>query len=114
MSMKVAKSIGFLYKRNCSHPETILKTLYTSLIRPCSSYGIAYIEAWHGTYQNNASKIFLLQKKALTKSVVQLSRGAINNLAYNEHINSYVVWAPVVWGIRIQPTFALVRVIRGD
>ena len=22
--------------------------------------------------------------------------------------------APVVWGIRIQPTFALVRVVRGD
>ena len=25
-----------------------------------------------------------------------------------------MVSAPVVWGIRIQPTFALVRVVRGD
>ena len=58
-------------------PETILKTLYTSLIHPYFSYGI---EAWHGTYQNNTSKIFVLQKKAIH---------AINNLAYNEHTNAY-------------------------
>ena len=32
------------------------------------------------TYQNNASKIFVLQKKAIR---------AINNLAYNEHTNAY-------------------------
>ena len=25
-----------------------------------------------------------------------------------------IILAPVVWGIRIQPTFALVRVVRGD
>ena len=48
MSMKVAKSIGLLYKLNRFLPETILKTLYTSLIHPYL-YGI---EAWHGTYQN--------------------------------------------------------------
>ena len=53
MSMKVAKSIGLLYKLNCSLPETILKTLYTLLIHPYLSYGI---EAWHETYQNNTSK----------------------------------------------------------
>ena len=47
MSMKVTKSIG-LYKQNRFLPETILKTLYTSLIHPYLSYGI---EAWHGTYQ---------------------------------------------------------------
>ena len=58
MSMKVAKSIGFLYKLN----RFLLKTLYTSLIHPYLSYGI---EAWHGTYQNNTSKIFVLQKKAI-------------------------------------------------
>ena len=62
MSMKVAKSIGLLYKLNCFLPETILKTLYTSIIHPYLSYGI---EAWHGTYQNNTSKIFVLQKKAI-------------------------------------------------
>ena len=58
MSMKVAKSVGLLYKLNRFLPETILKTLYTSLIHPYLSYGI---EAWHGTYQNNTSKIFVLQ-----------------------------------------------------
>ena len=77
MSMKVAKSIGLWYKLNRFLPETILKTLYTSLIHPYLSYGI---EAWHGTYQNNTSKIFVLQKKALR---------AINNLANNEHTNAY-------------------------
>ena len=41
------------------------------------SYGI---EAWHGTYQNNTSKIFVLQKKAVR---------AIDNLACNEHTNAY-------------------------
>ena len=54
MSMKVAKSIGLLYKPNHYIPETILKTLYTSPIHPyiLIIYGI---EAWHGTYQNNTS-----------------------------------------------------------
>ena len=77
MSMKVAKSVGLLYKLNRFLPETILKTLYTSLIHPNLSYGI---EEWHGTYQNNTSKIFVLLKKAIR---------AINNLAYNEHTNAY-------------------------
>ena len=76
-SKKVAKSIGLLYKLNPFLPETILKTLYTSLIHPYLSYGI---EAWHGTYQNNTTKIFVFQKKAMR---------AINNLAYNEHTNTY-------------------------
>ena len=38
MSMKVPKSIGLLYKLNSFLPETILKTLYTSLIHPYLSY----------------------------------------------------------------------------
>ena len=57
MSMKVAESIGLLYKLQRFLPETIFKTLYTSLINPYLSYGI---EALHGTYQNNTSKIFVL------------------------------------------------------
>ena len=77
MSMKVAKSIGLIYSLNRFLPETILKTSYTSLLHPFLSYGI---EAWHGTYQNNTSKISILQKKAIR---------AINNLAYNEHTNAY-------------------------
>ena len=54
-----------------------MKTLYTSLVHPYLSYGI---EAWHEIYQNNISKIFVLQKKAIH---------AITNLAYNEHTNAY-------------------------
>ena len=46
ISMKVAESIRLLYKLNHFLSETILKTLYTSLIHPYLSYGI---EAWHGT-----------------------------------------------------------------
>ena len=65
MSMKVAKCFGLLYKLN------------RSLVHSYLSYGI---EAWHGTYQNNTSKIFVLQKKAIR---------AINNLAYNEHTNAF-------------------------
>ena len=76
--MKVAKTIGLLYKLNRFLSETILKTLYTSLIHPYLSYGI---EAWHGTYRNNTSKIFFLQKKAIS---------AINNLACNEQTNAYL------------------------
>ena len=39
MSIKVAKSIGLLYKLNRFLPDTILKTLYTSLIHPYLSSG---------------------------------------------------------------------------
>ena len=76
--MKVAKSIGFLYKLNSFFPETILKTLYTSLIHPYLSYGIQR----HGMEHIKIIplKIFVLQKKAIR---------AINNLAYNEHTNAY-------------------------
>ena len=76
MSMKVAKSIGLLCKLNHFIPETILKTLDTSLIHPYLSFGV---EAWHGRYQNNTSKIIVFQKKAIR---------AINNLTYNEHTNA--------------------------
>ena len=75
--MKAAKSIGLLYTLNRFLPESIFKTLYTSLIHPYLSYGI---EAWHRTYQNNTSKIFVLQKTAIR---------AIYNLAYNKHTNAY-------------------------
>ena len=42
MSMNVVKSIGLLYKLNRLLPETILKTLYASLIHPYLSYGVDY------------------------------------------------------------------------
>ena len=44
--MKIAQSIGLLYKLNRFLPETILKTLYTSLIHPYLSYGI---KEWYET-----------------------------------------------------------------
>ena len=47
MSMKDAKSIELLYKLNRFLPETILKTLYTSLIPPYLSYGIYRGMAWN-------------------------------------------------------------------
>ena len=40
VSLKVAKSIGFLYKLYLFLPEIILITLYISLIHPYLSYGI--------------------------------------------------------------------------
>ena len=49
----------------------ILKTLNTSLIHSYLSYGV---EAWHGTYKNYTSKIFVLRKKTIR---------AINNIACN-------------------------------
>ena len=58
MSMKVAKSIGLSYKLNRFPPETILKTLYTSLIHPYLSYGI---EAWHGDSCHASVKIIPLK-----------------------------------------------------
>ena len=75
MSMKVAKPIGLLYKLNLFLHETILKTLYTSLIHPYLSYGI---EAWPAArnLSNYTSKIFILQMNDIRQ---------INNLAY-KHI----------------------------
>ena len=40
MSIKVAKSIGLVYKLNSFLPETIPLMLYTLLIHPYLSYGI--------------------------------------------------------------------------
>ena len=78
MSMKVQSQFdSYVHKLNRFLPETILETLYTSLNHPYLSYGI---EAWHGTYQNNTSKIFVLQNKGIR---------AINNIAYNEHIPTH-------------------------
>ena len=52
MSMKVAKSIGLLYELYRFLPETLLKTLYNSLIHPNFSYSVESI-AW------NISKLYL-------------------------------------------------------
>ena len=54
ISLKVAKSIELLYELNRFLPETIINTLYTSLIHPHLSYGIDYRGmAW------NISKLYL-------------------------------------------------------
>ena len=48
ISVKIAKSIGFLHELNRFLAETIIGTLlHTSLINPYLSYGV---EPWHGTY----------------------------------------------------------------
>ena len=77
ISVKIAKSVGLLFKLNKFLPPNILKLIYTALIHPYLTYGI---EAWYGTFKNNTNKIFVLQKKAVR---------AINNLEYNSHTNDY-------------------------
>ena len=77
ISIKIAKSVGLLFKLNKFLPPNILKLIYTALIHPYLTYGI---EAWYGTFKNNTNKIFVLQKKAVR---------AINNLEYNSHTNDY-------------------------
>ena len=37
-----------------------------------------------------------------------------NETKHHLKLGGQIHLAPVVWGIRIQPTFALVRVVRGD
>ena len=60
VSLKVATSIGVLYKLNDYFPETILKTLYISLIHPYLSYGI---EAWHENMQIIQLKSLFIRRK---------------------------------------------------
>ena len=61
ISMKVAKSIVLLYKRNRFLPETILKTLYTSLIHPYTNM----VEKQGKERIKIITKIFVLQKEAM-------------------------------------------------
>ena len=81
MSIKVAKSIGLLNKLNRFPPESILKTLYISLIQSYLSYGI---EAWHGTYIE-----IIPLKSSFSRRKPYMYLRAINNLAYNEHSKTY-------------------------
>ena len=65
-AMKVAKSIGFLYKLQRFIPETILKTSFTSLIHPYLSNGV---EAWQ--HINSISlKPFSLKSNTCNKKSV--------------------------------------------
>ena len=59
----------------------LVRRAHVDTLAPRPPAGIeAYgIKAWHGTYKNT-SKILILQKKAIR---------AINNIAYNEHTNTY-------------------------
>ena len=67
--MKIARSIGILYKVKNILPEYILKTLYNSLLLPHLTYGIL---AWG----NNTSVLNKLQKKAIR---------IISNVGYRDH-----------------------------
>ena len=75
MSIKVANSIGILYKLkfpSWNYSENVIYFVYSSiLIRYRSIHGMEH--------QNYTSKILILQKKAIR---------TINNLAYNEHTNA--------------------------
>ena len=68
-SMKIARSVGILYKVKNILPEYILKTLYNSLVLPHLTYGIL---AWG----NNISVLNKLQKKAIR---------IISNVGYRDH-----------------------------
>ena len=77
MSMKASKSIGHLYKLNRFLPETILKTLCTSLIHPYT-----YHMPW---YRSMAWNIKIIPLKSLFYRRKPFIR-AINNLAYTMNI----------------------------
>ena len=77
ISSKFSRSIGILYKLNKFLPESVLKTLYFTLVQPFIIYGI---EAWYGTDRNKTDKVFVLQKKTIR---------AINNLPFNSHTNHH-------------------------
>ena len=72
--------------------------------------GFHIIYSWHATW--------LLASHVDTKISIQ-SRKSSFILKRLRIFSCYVkrlriFFAPVVWGIRIQPTFALVRVVKGD
>ena len=57
-------------------------------------------------FQVNASELYIpLIPQCNNEETVEVSSSLVRGS---------LVLAPVVWGIRIQPTFALVRVVRGD
>lgn len=77
LKSKISKTVGLLYKLNKFLPETILKSLYQTLVQPYLTYGI---EAWFSAPNCLTDKIFVLQKKSIR---------AILNLHYNCHTNQY-------------------------
>ena len=77
LKSKISKTVGLLYKLNKFLPETILKSLYQTLVQPYLTYGI---EAWFSAPNCLTDKIFVLQKKSIR---------AILNLHFNCHTNQY-------------------------
>lgn len=62
ISKKVACSLGVLFKLRSFVPETVLVSLYHTLISPYISYAI---EAWYSTPKYVSNKINILQKRAV-------------------------------------------------
>ena len=62
ISMKIARSIGILYRLRNVYPEFVLLTIYNDLILPHSHYCLLL---WVSIVKENHS-LHLLQKKALT------------------------------------------------
>ena len=71
--MKVSKSLGIINKMKFFLPDFILKSLYTTLIKPYFSYGI---EVWYNAPNYSIEKIFRIQKASIR---------TICNLPFNSH-----------------------------
>ena len=61
ISMKIARSIGILYRLRNVYPESVLLTIYNTLILPHFHYCLLL---WRSVVKENHS-LHLLQKKAL-------------------------------------------------
>ena len=61
ISMKIARSIGILYRLRNIYPESVLLTIYNTLILPHFHYCLLL---WRSVVKENHS-LHLLQKKAL-------------------------------------------------
>ena len=61
ISLKISKAIGILYRLKTIYPQSVLQTLYNTLILPYFNYCIL---AWGATI-NEGNPLHLLQKKAL-------------------------------------------------
>ena len=76
ISMKIARSIGISYRLRNVYPESVLVTIYNTLVLPHFHYCLLL---WGSVVKENHS-LHLLQKKAL--SIITNS----DYLAHTEHI----------------------------
>ena len=72
ISLKISKAIGILYRPKTIYPQSVLQTLYNTLIQPYFNFCIL---VWGATI-SEGNPLYLLQKKALR---------LISNLNYITH-----------------------------